>query len=77
MRTAVSIPDGLFARAERLAKSARRSRGELYAAALDEYVALHDPDEVTETIDRVCDDVGEEADFLTAAAGQTLHRVEW
>ena len=77
MKTAVSIPDGLFARAERLAKSARRSRSELYAAALDEYVARHAPDEVTDTMNRVCDDVGEEADFLTAAARQTLYRVEW
>lgn len=79
MKAAVSIPDGLFARAERLAKRARRSPSELYAAALalDEYVARHALDEVTDTMNRVCFDVVEATDFLTAAARQTLHRVEW
>ena len=77
MKTAISIPDELFARAERLARRARRSRSEVYAAALDEYVARHAPDEVTDTMNRVCDDVGDDDGFLTAAARHTLHRAEW
>ena len=78
MKTAVSIPDEIFARAERLARRARRSRSEVYAAALDEYVARHAPDEVTDTLNRVCDDVGEKRDaFLAAAAQNALRRVEW
>ena len=78
MKTAVSIPDDIFARAELLARRAGRSRSEVYAAALDEYVARHAPDEITDEMNRVCDSLGEQDDaFLTATAHHTLRRVEW
>lgn len=78
MKTAVSIPDEIFERAERLAKRSHRSRSELYASALDEYVARHSPDEVTDTMNRVCERVGDEKDaFVVAASLRTLHRIEW
>lgn len=78
MKTAVSIPDEIFQRAERLAKRDRRSRSELYAAALDEYVARHSPDEVTDAMNRVCERVGGEEDAFVAAAGRrVLDRIEW
>ena len=78
MKTAVSIPDEIFQRAERLAKRGRRSRCELYAAALDEYVARHSPDEVTDAMNRVCERVGGEEDAFVAAAGRrVLDRIEW
>ena len=78
MKTAVSIPDEIFQRAERLAKRDRRSRSELYAAALDEYVARHSPDEVTDAMNRVCETVGDEEDTFIAAAGRrVLDRIEW
>ena len=47
MKTAVSVPDDLFAQVDRLARHSRRSRSEVYSAALREYVARHAPDEVT------------------------------
>ena len=78
MKTAVSIPDQIFERAERLARHRRRSRSQVYAAALDEYVARHAPDEVTDTMNRVCGEVGDENDTFLAAAGRlALDRVEW
>lgn len=78
MKTAVSIPDDIFERAERLARRDRRSRSEVYAAALDEYVARHAPDEITETMNRVCEAVGGEEDtFLAAASRRVLDNVEW
>ena len=78
MKTAVSIPDEIFERAERLARRDRRSRSEMYAAALDEYVARHAPDEITETMNRVCEAVGGEEDaFLDAASRRVLDNVEW
>ena len=78
MKTAVSIPDEIFERAERLARRARRSRSEVYAAALDEYVARHAPDEVTDTMNRVCEEDGDGDDAFLAAAGRhVLERVEW
>ena len=78
MKTAVSIPDDIFERAERLARRKRCSRSEVYAAALDEYVARHAHDEITDVMNRVCDEVGDESDaFLAAAGRRILDRVEW
>jgi metal-responsive CopG/Arc/MetJ family transcriptional regulator len=78
MKTAVSIPDEVFARAERFAKQARRSRSEVYSAAVREYVARHAPEDVTEAMNRVCAEVETRADQLIAAAGRrVLERSEW
>jgi metal-responsive CopG/Arc/MetJ family transcriptional regulator len=78
MKTAVSIPDDVFARTERFAKQARRSRSEVYSAALREYVARHAADDVTEALNRVCAGSQDEPDAFTgAAAGRVLERTEW
>ena len=78
MKTAVSIPDDIFERAERLASQEQRSRSEVYATALDEYLARHVREEVTDTMNRVCDEVGDDNDaFLAAAGRRVLDRVEW
>ncbi len=78
MKTAVSIPDEVFDKVERLAHRARRTRSEVYSAALREYVARHAPDEVTDAMNRVCDQVGAEDDaFVAAAARNVLEHVEW
>ena len=78
MKTAVSIPDEVFDKVERLARRGRRSRSEVYSAALREYVARHAPDEVTEAMNRVCDAVGTDRDeFLRAAGSHVLERTEW
>lgn len=78
MKTAVSIPDEVFDKVERLARRARRSRSEVFSAALREYVARHTPDEVTEAMDRVCAVVNDEPDgFVNAAARRALERIEW
>jgi metal-responsive CopG/Arc/MetJ family transcriptional regulator len=78
MKTAVSIPDDIFERAESLARRAQRSRSDVYARALSEYLARHVPDRVTEAMDRVLDEVNEPADgFASQAARRTLKRSEW
>ena len=78
MKTAVSIPDEILGKVERLAERERRSRSEVYGAALREYVAPLGPDEVTEAMNRVCDRVGAKPDeFQTAAARRVLERAEW
>lgn len=77
MKTAVSIPDDVFERAERFAKQARRSRSELFSTALREYVARHAPDEVTAAMNRVCDAHDEPDAFSGAAARRVLERTEW
>ncbi|MBI1875213.1 MAG: ribbon-helix-helix protein, CopG family [Acidobacteria bacterium] len=78
MKTAVSIPDEVFEKVERLARRARRSRSEVFSTALREYVARHTPDEVTEAMDRVCAAVKDDPDtFVSAAARRALERTEW
>jgi len=78
MKTAVSIPDEVFARAERLARRTRTSRSRLFSNALREYLARHTLDDVTEAMDRVCAEVGNQPDpFLAAAARRVLEQTEW
>jgi metal-responsive CopG/Arc/MetJ family transcriptional regulator len=78
MKTAVSIPNDVFERAERLARRTKRSRSQLYADAVKEYVSRHAPDEITNAMDRVCEQVDCKADeFVSVAARRTLQRVEW
>ena len=78
MKTAVSVPDRLFRAAERHAQRTQKSRSQLYAEALAEYLARHVPDEVTEAMNRVVDGVGDESDaFAGAAARRVLERTEW
>jgi metal-responsive CopG/Arc/MetJ family transcriptional regulator len=78
MKTAVSIPDEVFEKVERLARRAGRSRSEVFSAALAEYVARHAPDEVTDAMDRVITDVGDLPDTFVAAAGRrVLEQTEW
>jgi metal-responsive CopG/Arc/MetJ family transcriptional regulator len=79
MKTAVSVPDDLFAQADRLAKRSHRSRSEVYSAALREYVARHAPDEVTAGIDAVLAELGEPgaSEFAGRAARHTLESAEW
>ena len=78
MKTAISIPDDLFTNAEKLARALKKSRSQLYSHALKEYVARHAPDQVTETLDRVCGDLPPADNaFAKAAASRTLRRSEW
>lgn len=78
MKTAVSIPDDVFEKVERLARLARRSRSEVFSAALREYVARHAPDEVTDSINQVCDRIEEQGDgFVQTAARRVLENTEW
>ena len=78
MKTAVSIPDEVYQGAERLARRTKKSRSRLYGDALREYLARHAPDEVTETMNRACAEVGESRDpFVAIAARHVLERSEW
>lgn len=78
MKTAVSLPDDLFAAAERLAGALKKPRSQLYAEAIAEYLARHDPDAVTEAMNTVIENVGPEFDpAWREAAAATLRDVEW
>jgi metal-responsive CopG/Arc/MetJ family transcriptional regulator len=53
MKTAVSLPDPLFAAADELARRLQVSRSELYARAIERYVKAHRQDRVTQALNRV------------------------
>ena len=78
MKTAISIPDLVFREAERLARLFRKSRSQLYADAVREYIARHDPDEVTEAMNKVIDELGDQPDpFVAEASRRVLEESEW
>jgi metal-responsive CopG/Arc/MetJ family transcriptional regulator len=78
MKTAVSLPDEVFRAAERQARRLKKSRSQLYAQALSEYLARHAPDEVTAAMNRVVETLREPTDpFVSAAARRVLERSEW
>jgi len=78
MKTAVSVPDEIFEDVERLARRARKSRSQVYSAALKEYVARHAPDEITEAMNRVCERIKDKKDeFVAAASSRVLEHAEW
>lgn len=78
MKTAVSLPDEVFRAAERQARRVKKSRSQLYAEALSEYLVRHAPEEVTDAMNRVVEQLREPTDpFVSAAARRVLERSEW
>lgn len=86
MKTALSIPDDVFDKAEYLAKKRGMSRSELYVEAIKAYIARDgDRATITEALNKVYGDAASdragEAAGLDAATGRaarrTLEDVEW
>lgn len=78
MKTAISIPDEVFAEADRLAQKLRQSRSQLYSRAVREYVARHSDDDVTTALDALyAQEAPAEDSFGAAAVKRALERSEW
>jgi len=78
MKVAVSIPDDIFAEAEALAKRLKTSRSDIFSRALGEFIGHHAPDRVTDLMNDVVREVGEEPDaFRVAASRRVLKNSEW
>ena len=78
MKTAVSIPDQLFRRAEVLARRLGKSRSQVYREALADYVARREPAAVTDSLDELVEQLGSDSDeWATEAARRALERSEW
>jgi predicted transcriptional regulator len=79
MKVSISLPDELFRAAERHARRTRKSRSQLYADALAEHLVRHAPEEVTDAMNRVVEQLGKaDADAFVGAAGRrVLERTEW
>lgn len=82
MKTAISIPDDVFEKAEKIAKRLKMSRSELYAKAVEAYVDAHTPDAITESWNAMLAEVTPkevEADLkiVRAAARHTMKKNPW
>jgi len=78
MKTAISLPEAVFRDAERLARRLKKSRSQLYQEAVAEYVARHEPEAITEALDRLVESVDTKPDELTSAAAErVLGHSEW
>jgi predicted transcriptional regulator len=78
MKTAISIPDELFARADELARRLGKSRSQLYREALSEYLVNREPRSVTATLDELVGELPPGPDvWVGATARRALERSEW
>jgi metal-responsive CopG/Arc/MetJ family transcriptional regulator len=78
MKTAISLPDDLFASADALARRLGLSRSALIATALAEFVAKHRASKVTESLDAVYSTEDSRLDAPTRRAQRTaIRRDQW
>lgn len=78
MKTAVSIPDALFTRADRFAKQRGLSRSQLYTHALRAYLREIDLDERIAQINEICREVDTALPpEIERASLEVLRRSEW
>jgi predicted transcriptional regulator len=78
MKTAISIPDELFGRAEALARKTGKSRSQLYQEALVEYLLRRDPGAVTQAMEEALAEIDPQLDAWVIEAGRrTFERTEW
>lgn len=78
MKTAISLPDDLFASAEALAERLGVSRSALYATAVAEFLIRHQAREVTDRLNALYADAPSALDpRLARAQRRTAARTGW
>ena len=78
MKTAISLPDELFAAVDALARKLGLPRSRLIAQALAEYVAKHRTSRVTERLNAVyASDEATVDEELRKAQRRAVRRSEW
>ena len=78
MKTAVSIPDPVFAAADKLAGKLRVSRSQLYADALQAYLVRYDAAQLTARLNAVYERAPSGLDpALARAQRKAVGREEW
>ncbi len=78
MKTAVSMPDELFRRAEAAARKLSVSRSEFYARAVAEYLKIQQDAVITERLNEVYGSIRAEVDpGLHRAQLRTLDKSDW
>jgi metal-responsive CopG/Arc/MetJ family transcriptional regulator len=78
MKTAISLPDPLFAAAEQFAQERGLSRSELYAKALQFYLQSYQTQTIIESLNQVYASTSSTLDPpLVAAQLQALRKEDW
>ena len=81
MKTAISLPEDVFAKAEELARRKGLSRSELYVTALVECMKRQDSSQLTEAVNTAIDEVGKDAlradPAVAAHQGRLLPTENW
>lgn len=78
MRQQSTFPKALEAKVTRVARRLRKPARVVLKEALDEYAARHDPEAITEAMNRVAAVVDTRLDpGLAAATRRILQRTEW
>jgi metal-responsive CopG/Arc/MetJ family transcriptional regulator len=67
MKTAISIPDGLFTEVEKTAKKLGIPRSQLFAKAVEEFIANHNPRNITSQINHLLENENLSIDSRLAA----------
>lgn len=70
MKTAISLPDETFHRAEIAARRLGLSRSEFFARAADRWLDALEEGDVTDAINRALDGVEQDTAFVSAAAAE-------
>lgn len=78
MKVAISLPDSIFKAAEHLAQKLKKSRSQLYAEAIAEYVGTRGAHAVTAKLNVIYNTEASEVDAaLKYAQLETLSREAW
>ena len=78
MKTAISLPDPLFALAEKTARKMKVSRSQLYALALAEFLSQQEPEKITQALDDVYGSESSRVDrLLELMQRSSLPKEEW
>ncbi len=78
MKTAISIPDALFRRAERTAKAIGVSRSRFFALAIESFLAHRNPAQITETLNGIYSDSTDRLDDRIARMqAKSIERETW
>ena len=80
MKTAISIPDEIFEKAERTAKKLGLSRSELYATAIRDYIEHHRRENLTKKLNEIYsldESVSGLDPYLMNLQTLSLKREEW
>jgi metal-responsive CopG/Arc/MetJ family transcriptional regulator len=78
MKTAISVRDNLFQRADKYAKETKMSRSQLFSEAIEEYLAKREKEDLIAKINAVCEKVDTSLDpFWKEVQSRALPKDEW